>query len=78
VQDALGSDAEVVPPPLLALRTATVRLPAFIVCTLETIASRNGATPDTCLHQELMELWAEEIKTTHPGFHRAFLFPGRE
>jgi len=81
VQDALGSDAGAVLPPLLALRTVTVRLPAFIVCTLETVASGNGTTVDACLHQELMELagvWAEEMETTHPGFRRAYLFPGRE
>jgi hypothetical protein len=81
VEDALGSDAAAVLPPLLALRTVTLRLPAFIVCTLETIARKNGTTPDACLHQELMDfagVWAEEMEATHPGFRRAFLFPGRE
>jgi hypothetical protein len=78
VQDALGADAATALPPLLALRTVTLRLPAFIVCTLETIASGNGTTLDACLHQELMELagvWAEEMEATHPGFRRAYLFP---
>jgi hypothetical protein len=81
VQDALGIAAEAVLPPLLALRTVTVRLPAFIVCTLETIASRDGTTVDACLHQELMDfagVWAEEMEATHAGFRRAFLFPSRE
>jgi hypothetical protein len=81
VQDALGSDAKAVLPPLLTLRTVTVRLPAFIVCTLETVASRYGTTLDACLHQELMELagvWAKEMEASHPGFRRAYLFPGRD
>lgn len=81
VQDALGGDAEAVLPPLLTLRTVTLRLPAFIVCALETIASRNGTTVDACLHQELMDfagVWAEKMETTHPGFRRAFLFPTPE
>lgn len=81
VQDALGGDSEAVLPPLLALRTVTVRLPTFIVCALETTASGSGTTLDACLHQELMDfagVWAEEMEATHPGFRRAFLFPGRE
>lgn len=81
VEDALGTDAATALPPLLTLRTVTLRLPAFIVCTLETIASRNGTTPDACLHQELMDfagLWAEKMEAVHPGFQRAYLFPGRE
>jgi hypothetical protein len=78
VQDALGTDATGVLPPLLALRTVTVRLPAFVVCTLETVASRDGTTLDACLHQELMELagvWAVEMEKIHPGFRAAYLFP---
>lgn len=78
IHDALGDAAAGALPPLLALRTVTLRLPAFIVCTLETIASGNGTTLDACLHQELMELagvWAEEMEATHPGFRRAYLFP---
>ncbi len=81
VQDALGSDAATILPPLLALRAVTLRLPAFIVCTLETIASRDGTTIDACLHQELMDfagVWSEHMEATHPGFRRAYLFPGRE
>jgi hypothetical protein len=81
VHEALGTDAATALPPLLTLRTVTLRLPAFIVCTLETIASRNGTTPDACLHQELMELagvWAKEMEAVHPGFRRAYLFPGRD
>ena len=81
VEDALGADAATALPPLLALRTVTLRLPAFIVCTLETIAGRGGTTLDACLHQELMELagvWAKDMEAVHPGFRRAYLFPGRE
>lgn len=81
VQDALGSDAEAVLPPLLALRTVTVRLPSFAVIALEAIASRDGTTLDACLHQELMDfagVWAEEMEAAHPGFRRAYLFPGLE
>ena len=81
VQDALGVDAATALPPLLTLRTVTLRLPAFIVCTLETIANRDGTTLDACLHQELMDfagVWSAEMEATHPGFRRAYLFPGRE
>lgn len=81
VEDALGTDAATALPPLLTLRTVTLRLPAFIVCTLETIANREGTTLDACLHQELMDfagVWAEEMEATHPGFRRAYLFPGQE
>jgi hypothetical protein len=81
VQDALGTDADAALPPLLTLRTVTLKLPAFIVCTLETIASRNRTTPDACLHQELMDfagVWADDMEATHPGFRRAYLFPGQD
>src|SRR5947209_20126711 len=81
VQDALGSDAEAVLPPLLTLHTVTVRLPEFIVRALETVASKNGTTPDACLHQELMDFagtWSDDMEATHPGFRRAYLFPSRE
>jgi hypothetical protein len=80
VQDALGSEAATVLPPLLALRTVTVRLPAFVVIALEAIANRNATTLDACLHQELMDfagVWSEEMEEIHPGFRRAYLFPGR-
>src|SRR6266852_5060864 len=43
IHDALGSDAAVVLPPLLALRAVTVRLPEYIVRALETIAAEDGA-----------------------------------
>ena len=81
VQDALGDAAAGVLPPLLTLRTVTLRLPAFIVCTLERIASANGTTVDACLHQELMDfagVWAEEMEATHPGFRKAYLYPDME
>jgi hypothetical protein len=54
-----------------------VRLPAFIVCALETVANRDRTTLDACLHRELMDLaglWAEEMEATHPGYRRAYLF----
>src|SRR3954451_5512169 len=39
VVDALGSDAAAILPPLLALRTVTLRLPAYVVLALETVAA---------------------------------------
>src|SRR5438045_3874949 len=41
---ALGKDAAKVLPPLLTLRTVTVRLPEFIVRAMETAAKDDGTT----------------------------------
>jgi hypothetical protein len=48
IQDALGSDAAAVLPPLLALRLVTVRLSEFIVGALESIAAEERTTFDDC------------------------------
>jgi hypothetical protein len=55
IQDALGSDAANVLPPLLALRTVTVRLPEYIVLALEAVAAVDQTTIDAALGFELVE-----------------------
>ena len=47
IQDALGKDAATVLPPLLALRSVTVRLPEFIVRAMETAAENDGKRRST-------------------------------
>ena len=78
IQDALGSEAANVLPPLLALRVITVRLPEFIVLALESIAAEDRTTFDAALHSELIEL-AEthltRLEGTIPGYREAYLFP---
>lgn len=79
VQDALGSDAANVLPPLLTLRAVTFRLPEYIVRALETIAAEDGTTPDDCLRCELQDFAgtvADRMEAIHPGFRRAYLYPG--
>lgn len=81
IQDALGKEAATVLPPLLALRAVTVRLPEFILCALERAASNDRTTFDAFLHRELMDFagtMLERMEATHPGFQRAFMYPGRE
>ena len=81
VLDALGSDAATVLPPLLALRTVTLRLPAYVVLALETVAAEYRTTLDDALHCELIDFAgtvADRMDAIHPGFRRAYLFPGRE
>ena len=55
IHDALGADAEAVLPPLLALRTVTVRLPEYVIQGLETAASDKGAALDDYLYGELID-----------------------
>ena len=79
IQDALGDAAARVLPPLLALRTVTVRLPEYIVRTLETIAADDGTTLDAVLHGELIDFAGSlsgRIETKVPGYRAAYLFPG--
>ncbi|HUP61964.1 MAG TPA: hypothetical protein VNA69_16270 [Thermoanaerobaculia bacterium] len=81
IHEALGSDAAAVLPPLLALRTVTVRLPEFLVRALETVATKNRTTLDAFLHYELMDFagtWAEQMESIHSGFRQAYMFPGKE
>ncbi len=81
IHDALGDDAATVLPPLLMLRSLTVRLPEYLVRALETIAAEDGTTVEGCLEGELMDFAgtiASRIETAIPGFRRAYLFPGME
>jgi hypothetical protein len=79
IQDALGTDAASVLPPLLTLRAVTVRLPEYIVRALETIAANGGTTVDAALGSELIEFAGAhltELQATIPGYRQAYLFPG--
>jgi hypothetical protein len=78
VVDALGADAATALPPLLALRTVTVRLPAFIVCALETAASEDGKTVSAYLASELLEFAGtvvDRMEAKVPGLRAAYHFP---
>jgi hypothetical protein len=79
IQDALGDDAARVLPPLLALRTVTVRLPEYIVRALEAIATEDGKTVDAALGFELIEFAGSNLTRLQgsiPGYRQAYLFPG--
>jgi hypothetical protein len=81
IQDALGDDAAGVLPPLLTLRTVTVRLPEFIVLALEAVAAEDHMTLDAALHGELTDFAGTHLthlQATIRGYRRAYLFPGRE
>jgi predicted transcriptional regulator len=78
IHEALGDAAAGVLPPLLSLRAVTVRLPAFIVCALETIARDGRTTLDAALHGELIDFagtMAEQMEGIAPGYREAYLFP---
>jgi hypothetical protein len=80
VVDALGADAAAVLPPLLALRSVTLRLPEYILRALETIASEDGTTVDAILHGELLDFAgtvADRMEAKVPGLRAAYHFPGR-
>ncbi|MEA2417509.1 MAG: hypothetical protein QOI58_4166 [Thermoanaerobaculia bacterium] len=80
IQDALGTDAARVLPPLLALRAVTVRLPEYIIRAFEVIAADGGTTVDAALGSELIEFAGAhltDLQTTIPGYRQAYLFPGR-
>jgi hypothetical protein len=77
---ALGPDACRVLPPLLALRAVTVRLPEYIVRTLEAVASDQRTTLDAALHGELVELAGTHLTRlggTIPGYREAYFFPSQ-
>jgi hypothetical protein len=79
IQDALGSDAPAVMPPLRALRAVTVRLPEYIVRALEAVAAQDGTTLDAALGFELIDFAGAhltQLETTIPGYRQAYLFPG--
>jgi hypothetical protein len=78
IHEALGSDAARVLPPLLALRAVTVRLPEYIVLTLESIAAEDRTTLDAALHFELTELAGTHLtrlESAIPGYREAYFFP---
>jgi hypothetical protein len=77
IHDALGSDAARVLPPLLALRAVTVRLPEYIIRTLEAVATDQRTTLDAALHGELIELAGTHLTRLEggiPGFAEAYFF----
>lgn len=79
IEDALGSDAAAVLPPLLALRAVTVRLPEYILRALESVAAKDGTTIDAALGFELIDFAGAHLtrlETTIPGYRQAYLFPG--
>ena len=78
VVDALGTDAATVLPPLLALRSVTLRLPEYILRALETIAAEDGTTVDAILHGELLDFAgtvADRMEAKVPGLRAAYHFP---
>ncbi|HXA19551.1 MAG TPA: hypothetical protein VN380_21355 [Thermoanaerobaculia bacterium] len=79
IQDALGDAAASVLPPLLALRTVTVRLPEYIVRALESVAAEDQKTLDAVLCFELIDFAGThltKLEGSIPGYRRAYLFPG--
>lgn len=78
---ALGEHAASVLPPLLSPQTLTVTLPAYLVCAIKSAAAEDNTTVDDWLRLELIDFAGtvvEEMERTHPGFRRAYLFPGQE
>jgi hypothetical protein len=79
IQDALGTDAARVLPPLLALRAVTVRLPEYIIRALEAVAAEDRTTVDAALGFELVEFAGTHLTRLQgviPGYRQAYLFPG--
>jgi hypothetical protein len=78
VVDALGTDAAAVLPPLLALRSVTLRLPEYILRALETVAAEDRTTVDAILHGELLDFAgtvADRMEAKVPGLRAAYHFP---
>lgn len=76
--DALGDDAAGVLPPLLALRTVTVRLPEYVLRALEMIAENRGTTLDHYLYWELIDFAGSpplDVARRIPGYRKAYLYP---
>jgi len=81
IHDALGSDAAAVLPPLLALRSVTIRLPEYIVLALEAVAAEHNTTLDGAMHGELIDFAGSIAGWMEPraaGYQRAYMYPGRE
>jgi hypothetical protein len=80
IHEALGSEAETILPPLLALDTLSVQLPAFLVRAIETAAAQEATTVDDWLRLELIDYAGTVVKQMerrHPGYRSAYLFPGK-
>src|SRR6202051_989542 len=70
IVDALGTDAATALPPLLSLRSVTLRLPEYIVRGLETVAAEERTTIDAYLSGELLEFAGgvvDRMEAVHPG-----------
>jgi hypothetical protein len=81
IHGALGPDAATVLPPLLSMRTLTIRLPEYIVRAMELSAGSDETTVDDWLHHELVDFAGtvvEHMEMILPGFRRAYLYPGQE
>lgn len=79
IHEALGCDAATVLPPLLAMRTISVRLPEYLVRAIELSAASDDTTVDDWLHHELVDFAgtvADHLERAIPGFRRAYFFPG--
>ncbi|HXH93700.1 MAG TPA: hypothetical protein VNN25_19115 [Thermoanaerobaculia bacterium] len=81
IHEALGAEAETVLPPLLAMDVLTVRLPAFLIRAMMTAAEQDAIPLDEWLRLELIDYAGtvvDEMEAIHPGFRRAYLFPGQK
>jgi hypothetical protein len=79
IHEALGADACAVLPPLLALRTVTVRLPEYIIRALETDAADRHISLDHYLYGELVDFAGtacDRLAQRIPGYRRAYFYPG--
>ena len=80
IQDALGDDARAVLPPLLALRTVTVRLPEYILLAFEAVAAEGGTTLEAALGYELVEFAGTHLtwlEGSIPGYREAYFSPSQ-
>jgi hypothetical protein len=81
IHEALGVDATHALPPLLALRTLTVRLPEYLVRAIELSATSENTTIDNWLHRELTDFAGtvvERMERAIAGYRHAYLYPGQE
>lgn len=78
IHEALGCDASTVLPPLLELRSITVRLPEYLLRAIEHAATSDDVTVEDWLQHELLDFAgtaADHMERAVPGFRRAYLFP---
>ena len=79
IHEALGDDAAAVLPALLTLRAITVRLPEYVLCALQTIATDAGKTLDDFLYGELIDFAGSvcpQMADRIDGYKSAYFFPG--